>query len=180
DAEELPASHGGIVEASAAGDECGEDHDYPHRDDGPEVEHGSQHPGAMLVDLNSLDVVRATESSSGAHKCTDVGDEDENADNVAVDSVEEKEFVTDDGYKLPDHEETGREDGGKVDGDGDAVDAFAEPIPFTGYGATGIATFGGARDVQVGKTSEGEADDGSGEDDDWASQNLADNLRWVN
>lgn len=41
----------------------------------------------------------------------DITDEDEQEDHVAVDAVEQQEFVADDGQELPDHEDSGWEDG---------------------------------------------------------------------
>lgn len=142
----------------------------------------------MLVDLKALDVVvgqgdadgghddedahsglcgqSTAKGSPGDHECADVADDDEGDDEIAVDAVGHQVFMADDGYELPDHEETGGEDGGEVDGDANAMDTVAVPIPFAGRSTVGIATAGGAGDVQIGKTGEREAHDDASEDDD--------------
>ena len=74
--------------------------------------------------------------------------------------------MTDDGYELPDHEETGWENSGEVDGDANAMDTVAVPVPLAGRSTVGIATAGGAGDVQIRETGEREAHDDSSEDDD--------------
>ena len=75
--------------------------------------------------------------------------------------------MADDGEELPDHEESCGEDRDEMDGDADAIYAMAEPVPFAGRGAIGIATAGLAGDVQEGETREREAEEASGEDEDW-------------
>ena len=57
DGEQLAAGHGHVVAAGLARYQGGEDHDHAQGDDGAEVEDGAQHPGAVLVDLETLDVV---------------------------------------------------------------------------------------------------------------------------
>lgn len=142
----------------------------------------------MLIDLKPFDVVigqgdtggrdddeysdsrlsfeRAAEGSSSDHECAHVTDDDEGDDEIAVDAMEDEGLVAYDGYELPDHEKAGRKDGSKVDGDTDAINAAAVPIPLARCGAAGIATAGRAGDIQIREAGEGEADDGSGEDDD--------------
>ena len=129
DGGDLVARHGGVEVIEHRNDERGEDEDQSECDDGAEVEHGSEHPGAVLVDLEAFDVVVceadaggcenhkhsdsclgvecAAEGSSGDHEGSDVADEDEEDDGVAVDAVEDEEFVADDGDELPDHQEAG-------------------------------------------------------------------------
>ena len=151
---DLVARHGGVVGIELCDDDRGDDQDQTERDDGAEVEHRSQHPRAMLVDLKALDVVVCeaqagsgddheqadsrlsfegpTEGSSTDHKGTGVSNEDEEDDSVAVDAVEKEQFVSNDGDELPDHEEAGWQDGAEVKGDADPIGAGAEPVPLTG------------------------------------------------
>ena len=58
--------------------------------------------------------------------------------------------------ELPNDEEPSGKDGGKVDGDADAVNALAVPVPFARRCAIGEAAAGGTGNVQVGKTRERE------------------------
>lgn len=142
----------------------------------------------MLVDLKPLDVVicqgntdgrdddehadtrlsfkRAAKGSSGDHDCAYVTDDNESDDEIAVDAVEHEELVAYDGYELPDHEKTGGKDGSEMNGDTDAIDAVAVPVPLAWCGTAGIATAGRAANIQIGKTGEGEGEESSGEDDD--------------
>lgn len=151
---DLVARAGGVVGLDHCDNECRKDHDQTERDDGAEVEHRSQHPSAMLVDLEALDVVVCetdagscndyehansrlsfecpTKGSSTDHEGTDIGNGDEEDDNVAVDAVQDEQFVSDDGDKLPDHEEAGWQDGAEVEGDADSIDAGGVPVPRTG------------------------------------------------
>lgn len=146
------AFHGGVVFAGLTDDEGSDDHNQPQGHDGGEVEHGPQHPGAVLFDLETLDVVvgqcnadgahdgedtdaglsgeGATESTSHDHNGADVAKNDEDDDGVTIDAVEHEDFVADDGKELPRYENASGEDGGEVDGDADAVDAIAVPEPF--------------------------------------------------
>lgn len=148
---DLVTRHGGVVGAEHGDNERGDDHDQTERDDGAEGEHCSQHPSAMLVDLEALDVVVCeadagtcndheqadsrlsfdcpTEGSSADHEGTGVANEDEEDDNVAVDAVEDEQFVADDRHKLPDHEEASWKDGTEVDGDADPIDTGSVPVP---------------------------------------------------
>lgn len=182
------ASHGGVVGLELCDDECGEDQDQTERDDGAEVKHSSQHPSAMLVDLEALDVVVceayagccddreqadarlgfecATEGSSADHKGAGVGNEDKKDDGVAVDAVQDEQSVADDGNELPDHEEASWQNGAEVEGDADSIRASAVPVPLAGYRTIGEATFGSASDVEVGETRQGEAHHCACEDDD--------------
>lgn len=198
---DLVARHGGVVGVEHGGDVRGDDQDYPERDDGAEVEHGSQHPSAMLVDLEAFDVVVRkayagscndheqadcrlgiecpTEGSSADHDGTGVANEDEEDDHVAVDAVENEQFVSNDGDELPDHEEAGWQDGAEVDGDADPIGAGAEPVPLAGYSTFGIAAFGGARDVEVGETSQSEAHHRTCEDDDWGELAGCGGDQWI-
>ena len=150
----LVARDDGVVGIEPRDDECGDDHDQSERDDGAKVEEGSQHPSAMLVDLEALDVVvceaqadrgddheqsdcrlsfdSSTEGPSADHEGTSIGDEDEEDDNVAVYTVEDEQFVPDDGDKLPDHEEASWQDGPEVDGDADSIEASVVPVPLAG------------------------------------------------
>lgn len=90
----------------------GDDHDEPQGDNRAEVEHGAQHPGAMLVYLEAFDIVvgegeaegcdedeeaggglgfdGAAEGAAHDEEGADVGEEDEEDDEVAVDAVEEE------------------------------------------------------------------------------------------
>lgn len=148
---DLVAGHGGVVRIKGCDAERGDDQDQTERDDGAEVEHRPQHPGAMLVDLEALDVVVCeadadccydhkqadsclsfdcpTEGPSADHEGTDVGNKNEEDDNVAVDAVEDKQFLSNDGDELPNHEEAGWQDGAEVDGNADSIDAGIEPVP---------------------------------------------------
>lgn len=146
------AFHGGVVIAGLTDDEGSDDHDQPQGHDGGEVKHGPQHPGAVLFDLETLDVVVGqcnadgahdgentdaglsgegpTESTSNDHDGANVANDDKDDDGVTVDAVEHEDFVADDRKELPGHEKTSGEDCGEVDGDADAVDAIAVPEPF--------------------------------------------------
>lgn len=115
DGDQLTAGHGRVVAAGLAGDQRGEDHDQAQGDDGGEVEDGAQHPGAVLVDLETLNVVvrhadaggrddgehadaglggqGAAKGASDDHHCTDVAHEGEDDDDVAVDAVDDEAFV---------------------------------------------------------------------------------------
>lgn len=108
----------------------------------------------MLVDLKALDVVVCQGDANGGdddeysdsrlcgqgtakgsprdHECANVADDNEDDKEIAVNAVGHQEFVTDDGYELPDHKETGRENGGEVDCDADAMNAVAVPVPLAG------------------------------------------------
>lgn len=152
--DDLVARLGGVVGIEHCDDDRRDDHDQTERDDSAEIEHHSQHPSAMLVDLEALDVVVCeanagscndyeqadsrlscecpTKGSSADHEGTGVGNEDEENDNVAVDAVEDEQFVSDDGNELPDHEEAGWQDGAEVEGDADSMDACVVPVPLAG------------------------------------------------
>lgn len=143
----------------------------------------------MLVDLKPLDVVvchcdgdcrddhqythsglgwqGAAKGSPRDQKGANVADENKRDDKVAVDAMEEEEFVTDEGHELPDYEQTGRKDGDEMDSDPNAMDAVAVPVPFALCCTVGKATAGGAGYVHVGETGEGEAQKSSSEYDDY-------------
>ena len=126
---ELLTRHGGVVGIELCDDERRNDHDQTERDDGAKVEHRSQHPSPMLVNLEALNIIvreadagcckdheRAdsrlslkcpTEGSTADQEGTDVANQDEEDNNVAVNAVEDKQFMSDDGDELPDHEEAG-------------------------------------------------------------------------
>ena len=119
---DLVAVHGAVDVLGPAEDEGADDHDDAERDDGGGVEPGADHPGAVLVDLQALDVVvghagaeggedgeharedlgfeAAAEGVAGDHQGADVGEEKEGDDEVAVDAVEYQGFVADDGDEL--------------------------------------------------------------------------------
>lgn len=150
---DLVARHGGVVGIEHCDDACGDHHDQTECDDGAKVEHGSQHPSAMLVDLEALDVVIReeytdscndhkqadcrlsvdcpTEGSSADHDGTGVGNEDEEDDDVAVDAVDDEQSASDDGDELPDHENSSWQDGADVEGDADSIETGAIPVPLT-------------------------------------------------
>lgn len=151
---DLVARPGGIVGIEHCDDERRDDHDQTERDDSAKIEHRSQHPSPMLVDLEALDVIVCeahadsgddyehadsrlsiecpTEGSTADHEGTSVGNEDEEDDNVAVDAMEDEQLVSDDGNELPDHEEAGRQDGAEMEGDADSIDACVVPVPLAG------------------------------------------------
>lgn len=186
---DLVARHGGIVGIEHCDDWGGDDQDQTERDDGAQVEHRSQHPSAMLVDLEALDVVVCKAhagscndheqadcrlgfecpagGSSADHEGTSVANQDEEDDNIAVDAVEDEQFVSDDGDELPDHEEAGWQDGTEVKADADSIDAGMVPVPLAGKSTVGEAAWGGACDVEVGETRQSEAHHCPCEDDDW-------------
>lgn len=60
-----------IVGSGLGDDEGGDDHDQAKGDDSAEVEHGAQHPGAVLVDLEALDVVVGEAEAGGAENDED-------------------------------------------------------------------------------------------------------------
>ena len=62
-----------------------------------------------------LDVHCAAKRAAGDHQGAYVGDREEKDDDVAVDAVEDDQFVADDGDKLEDDEERTGEDGGEVE-----------------------------------------------------------------
>lgn len=169
-----------------------EDHDEPEGDDTPEQRPGPQHPCAMLVDLQTLDVdvcqhqtyrrqqhQRANEASSAVvpaksvcrdHESAGLASGDEEEDDVPRDTVVDDSFIPDDGDELEDGEEAGGEDGGEVEDDADVLLAVGfVPVAFTGGcagagGGAGIAKH--AVEVGVLETSEGEAEEGAAEDGD--------------
>ena len=116
DGEKLGAQHGCVVATELARDQPREDHDQTQCDDGGQVEYGSQHPRAMLIDLETLDVVVrhadtgrrddceqadsglgrqcAAESSSNDDHCSDVAHEGEDDDEVTVDAVDDEVLVS--------------------------------------------------------------------------------------
>ncbi|KAF4638020.1 hypothetical protein G7Y89_g41 [Cudoniella acicularis] len=95
------------------------DHDESSGDDDSQIEHGPQHPGAVLVNFQALNIIighadgdchqnhQGSDSAlnvkcspkgpAGSHESSNVGQEDENDDDVSVDAVEDKKLVTDDG-----------------------------------------------------------------------------------
>ena len=125
----------------------------------------------MLVDLDTLDVVIrqakacsredhkhtdsclcfdcATKSPPADHKRTSIGDKDEQDDDVSVDPVEDEEFMTDDGYELPDHQKACRKDGAEMKGNTDTICASLDPVPFARRGAVLETAIGRSADIEV-------------------------------
>lgn len=82
DEQDLGTRHDGVglgLAAPGSGDDGHEDHDDAERDDGGKVKPGPQHPGAVLFDLDALDVVDGQAEGEGAD---DGEDADEHADLV--------------------------------------------------------------------------------------------------
>lgn len=88
---------------------------------------------------------------TGNHESTDIGDEKEQKDDVAVDTVEDERVMTDPGDELgiafirhqsqvgvvhersaylKDQEEAQGNDAGEMEGDADSLVAVAEVVPF--------------------------------------------------
>lgn len=122
-----------------------------------------QHPHA------GLRLKAPAESSATDHQGTDVGDQDEQDDHVAVDTVEEQKLVSNDGDELEYHEKASWKDSAKVERDPYSIVACAIPEPFARCGAVCEAAGRGAGDVEIGQASEGEAEHCAGEDDDFCS-----------
>lgn len=177
---DLSAGHGRIVATGLTRDQRGEDHDQTQGDDSGQVKHGSQHPGAVLIDLETLDVVVrhadtrrrddgeeadsglgcqcAPKGASDDHHCTDVAHDGEDDDKIAVDAMDNEELMPYHRKELPNHQKPGGKNCDEVEGDANAVDAVTEPVPLAGRGAVGIAMAIVAGDVQVREAGEGEAE----------------------
>ena len=119
---DLLARHGLIEAADFGDDESTDDHDDAEGDDRAGVEPGPEHPCAVLVDLEAFDVDVGQDCADGGQDCketdvdlrfefaakamtrnhegADVGDEEEQDDDIAVDTMENEGMVTDPGDKL--------------------------------------------------------------------------------
>lgn len=104
------AWHGTVIPTELAHRNSTEDHDQAESDDGASVEPSAQHPGAVFVDLKPFDVVvgevgargghdgeeageslgfdLASEGVTCDHEGADVGDDEEDEADVAIDAVE--------------------------------------------------------------------------------------------
>lgn len=135
---DLGAGDGGVLFMRRPGgqDLRADDHDEPQRDDGAEVEPGAQHPRAVLVNLEPLDVgvghghaehhhdggrahpglhgEVAAEGVVGDHQRTDEAAEEEQDDQVAGDPVPDHDLVADYGHELEDGEQGGGQHAGEV------------------------------------------------------------------
>ena len=119
---DLFARHGLIEAADFGDDESTDDHDDAERDDRAGVEPGPEHPSAVLVDLKAFDVDVGQDYADGGQDCeetdvdlrfefaakamtrnhegADVGDEEEQDDDIAVDAMKHEGMVTDPGDEL--------------------------------------------------------------------------------
>lgn len=62
------AGHGAVVGVDAGDDGVGDVHDDAEGDDGAHVDHRSQHPRAVLVDLQAFDVVVGHADAGGGER----------------------------------------------------------------------------------------------------------------
>ena len=105
-------------------------------------------------DDNTLAVDAPTKGPRHDHQRADIAEADERPDGVAVQFVEAEKAVrgAEAGQELGDHEDAGGEDGGQVQGDGEAVPsrAVVEPVARgDGAGEDGV-------EAEVGEAEEGE------------------------
>lgn len=118
-----------------------------------DVEICQAYAGGRQDDQQAYDCLRLDASAKGMpsnYQGSDIADQDKNNNKVTVDAVEEKPLVSNHWYKLPYHEETGRENGAKVKGDSDSINRTGiVPIPLAWSRATRKTTLGVACDVEV-------------------------------
>ena len=146
----------------------------------------ANHPRAVLLDLQSFDIIISdadtakeddechAEGDLNAHAAAkamlcyheDAGHAGERADDdqVAVDAVEEDDFVADDGDELEEGEETGWEDGAEVKEDADAAASILVVEAFAGQsiGFVLVCWAEDAVEVEVHESGEGEAQECAG------------------
>lgn len=173
--------HGRV--APGAVDKDHDDEDEAHGDDGAGVGPGAQHPGAVLLDLQALDVVvghgegadeddgqeprrrlrvdgaagRPARDHQGAHR----RGQGQQHDDVAVDAVHQDRPVADGRDELEARQERGRDDGEEVQHHADLHVAALKVVLFAA-----LAPLEGAPVVEVGHAGEAEAHEGAAKDEE--------------